>query len=187
MEFETAPKHHFRKMQKKCTKYWNLEQAQDVLNPLFLHFSSRDVSKIDLACNFLPTSCAKYSNLRWPGAQPGGCPGAGWGLGPGQNKVMGCSRGLPKLVHGWHGAATGLPWGWFRIALDGRLEAEFGQSGLGPVSIQTTKPMVSINSPSPIAGKLSRTAMSDNPDKRSLSTCLHPSLFHRKLNLAPRP
>ena len=144
MQFEMALKHQFRKMQKKCTKYWNLEQAQDVLNPLFLHFSSRDVSKIDLACNFLPTSCAKYSNLRWPGAQPGGCPGAGWGLGPGQNKVMGCSRGLPKLVHGWHGAATGLPWGWFRIALDGRLEAEFGQSGLGPVSIQTTKPMVSI-------------------------------------------
>ena len=42
------------------------------------------------------------------------------------------------------------------------------------------------HSPSPIAGKLSRTAMSVNPDKRSLSTCLHPSLFHRKLNLVAR-
>ena len=145
------------------------------------------MSKIDWACNFLSTSCAKYSNPRWPGARPGGCPGASWGLGPGQNKVLGCSRALPKLVQSWLGAATGLPWGWSRIVSDAWLEREFGQSELRPVSIQTTKPMVSINSPSPIAGKLSRTAMSDNPDKLSLSPCLHPSLFHRRLNLAPRP
>ena len=115
------------------------------------------------------------------------------GLGLGQGAALGlagawglakmrCSRALPKLE-----AATGLPWGWPRIVSDGWLEREFGQSEPGPVSIQTTKPMVSTNSPSPTAGKLSRTAMSDNPDKLSLSTFLHPSLFLRRLNLAPRP
>ena len=128
LEFDMALKHRFRKMQKRCTKYWNLERAQDVQNPLFLHFSSRDVSKIDGACNFLSTSCAKYSNPRWPGARPGAYPGAGWGLGPGQNAVLGCSRALPKLVPGWHEAATGLPWRWPRIVSDGWLEKEFGES-----------------------------------------------------------
>ena len=165
LEFEMALKHRFRKMQKRCTKYWNLERAQDVQNPLFLHFSSRDVSKIDGACNFLSTSCAKYSNPRWPGARPGGYPGAGWGLGPGQNVVLGCSRALPKLVPDWHEAATGLPWRWPRIVSDGWLEREFGQSEPDPVSIQTTKPMVVLtNPPSPSAGILRRTALSDNPD-----------------------
>ena len=69
------------------------------------------------------------------------------------------------MVPDWHEAATGLPWRWPRIVSDGWLEREFGQSEPDPVSIQTTKPMVVLtNPPSPSAGILRRTALSDNPD-----------------------
>ena len=94
---------------------------------------------------------------------------------------------MSRLVQVCQGAATGLPWAWPMVVSDGELAKDFGPNEPVLVSIQTTKSMVSIDSPTLVAGKLSRTAMSDNPEKLSLSSCLHPSLFHRRLNLAPRP
>ena len=105
LEFGTGPGHGFEKMETKMSFCHGEQPPENVRNPLFLHFPSRGVSKIDWICNFLSTSRAKYSNPRWPGAWPGGCPGlAGAG---GLAKMR--SWDVPGLCRNWCRAGMGLP------------------------------------------------------------------------------